>query len=153
MSVVVLRRVLSGKALGLGRGSEDRDIPVIHSSPALHGTELQSWGFLPPVSSLPWVTQSPPRCESARSGLSMPGLPASPPSGMSKPGSKSGEMSRSVHVLGWGSRASIRGPARLSSCGPSVSVTSDGNGHVPFCVCELWCVPGPALSFSLLANL
>ena len=112
MSAVV-RRVLSGKALGLGRGSEDRDIPVTHLNPALHGTGLQSWGFLPPVSSLPWVTQLPPRCESARSGLSVPGLPASPPPGMSEPGSRSGEVSWSVHILGWGSRASIRGPARL----------------------------------------
>ena len=43
----------------------------------------------------------------------MPGLPASPPSGMSKPGSRSAETSWSIHVLGWGSRASIRGPACL----------------------------------------
>ena len=43
----------------------------------------------------------------------MPGLPASPPPGMSEPGSRSGEVSWSVHILGWGSRASIRGPALL----------------------------------------
>ena len=43
----------------------------------------------------------------------MPGLPASPPPGMSEPGSRSGEMSWSIHILGWGSGASIRGPVRL----------------------------------------
>ena len=79
--------------MGLGRGSEDRDIPVTHLSPAIQGTGLWGWGYLPPVSSLPWVIHTPPRRESAMSGLSMPGLPARPPPRTSQPGSRSGEMS------------------------------------------------------------
>lgn len=68
MSCQIVGRVLSGKAVGLGRGREDRDSPPTRLSPAIQETGLQSWGSLPPVFSLPWVIQTPPRSASARRG-------------------------------------------------------------------------------------
>lgn len=100
---------------GLDRGSEDRDTPVTHLCPAIQGTGLWGWDSLPPVC-LPWMIQTPPRCESAKSSLGH------------LPGSGPGEISRYM-VLGWARGGSVR---RLASCFRRLQP------HPPFHVSALW---------------